>query len=211
MFDLLPNELLEHIFNPTWLDIRWHFFCRHVCKKWRIIVDNIRYICKKDNLPSCEESIIIQRGLSLFLVEQDALSCLEWIRHCEWDASVCSHAVELGRLDILKWLKKNGCPWNVNTCSYAAKNGHLELLKWAQAQGCLWSYNRMCHHAAQYGQLDILKWCKNNGCTLDAQVCALAASFGSLEIIQYLRGAGCEWDDSTCMNAAKKCHLHVLK
>lgn len=52
-----------------------------------------------------------------------------------WGSLGCSIAAQKGRLDILKWIKKNDANWDKRTCLEAIKNGHLELLKWAFVNG----------------------------------------------------------------------------
>ena len=41
-----------------------------------------------------------------------------------------NNAVELGRLDFLIRLVKDGHTWNKWTCMYVVKRGNLEILKW---------------------------------------------------------------------------------
>ena len=50
----------------------------------------------------------------------------------------CAAAAGAGRLDVLRWARKNGCPWDEETCAAAARGGHLRVLQWAREKGCSW-------------------------------------------------------------------------
>ncbi|KJE97947.1 hypothetical protein CAOG_08013 [Capsaspora owczarzaki ATCC 30864] len=66
------------------------------------------------------------------------LKLVRWAdsNHFPWDASVCSTAARVGRLDVLQWARANGCPWDESICTIAAALGYRETLKWAQENGC---------------------------------------------------------------------------
>ena len=105
-----------------------------------------------------------------------------------WDTWTCANAAKGGKLEVLKWLRREvKCPWDSSTCEEAAGAGHLDLLKWAKAEGCEWATTRLCHKAARWGRLDVLKWARREGCPWTSRkVCSYAAEGGHLETLEWL-------------------------
>jgi hypothetical protein len=60
----------------------------------------------------------------------------------DYDERVCIEVASVGRLDVLKWLRRRDppCPWNTCVCRCAALNGHLDVLIWLRSQDppCPW-------------------------------------------------------------------------
>ena len=46
------------------------------------------------------------------------------------DEILVAWCAELGKLELVRWLRDNDCPWDETTCSFAAVNGHLEVLQY---------------------------------------------------------------------------------
>eukprot|EP01043_Picozoa_sp_COSAG02_P067268 COSAG02_NODE_10751_length_1866_cov_0.825127_1_plen_440_part_01 len=82
------------------------------------------------------------------------------------DVQVCINAAEMGHLDILEYVRKNGAPWISNVFLYIAAAGHFEVLKWVHANGFAQEELRpqLWGAAAQGGNLDIMRWWKTKGC-----------------------------------------------
>ena len=68
-----------------------------------------------------------------------------------------------GRLEIMRWLRRNGCPWDAWTCAVLAEGAHLEALRWARENGCPWDA-RTIAAAEAGGHDDVLRWARDNGC-----------------------------------------------
>lgn len=55
----------------------------------------------------------------------------------EYNLATFTHAVEIGNLDIMKWLKEIECEWNdVFSIMFAIDANNLENLKWLLDNGC---------------------------------------------------------------------------
>jgi hypothetical protein len=82
---------------------------------------------------------------------------------------------ELGRLDMLQWLRADDCPWGRSVgLLRGAFCGQLAAMVWAHAEGCPW-HPRTCYAAAKYGHLDVLQWAHANGCPWDHHTYKAAA------------------------------------
>ena len=64
--------------------------------------------------------------------------------------------VVCGRLELLRWARKQGCPWSEETFVAAAGGGHLEVLRWLREQGCPWGKKTFAA-AAEGGHLEVLR------------------------------------------------------
>jgi hypothetical protein len=65
---------------------------------------------------------------------------LFWGRHCPWDASACTEAIEGRSVATLRWLHENGCPWSteaVNMAAAALKTGGVEIIEYLWAEGAV--------------------------------------------------------------------------
>lgn len=76
------------------------------------------------------------------------------------------YAARFGKLEILKWLVKNGYPINEDTCYNAARCDNLYILQWLRKKNCPWD-GRVCEIASEYGKLEIFAWALENGCHFD--------------------------------------------
>ena len=103
-------------------------------------------------------------------------------------------AVELGRLNVLKRMQRQGrLSRKVRVCETAARTGQLEELKTLRAVGWPWDRDT-CSGAAKGGHLEVLQWLRANGCPWDKETCLAAARGGHLEITQWAGANGCPWD-----------------
>ena len=127
-----------------------------------------------------------------------------------FDVNSCCFAAENGKLDFLKYLRKNNCAWDVCTCLRAASTGHLDCLKYAHENGCPWD-EYICHKAAQGGHLDCLRYAHENGCPWNMWTCNYAAEDGNLDCLIYCHINGCHWKEDTCFYAASNNKLDCLK
>ena len=127
------------------------------------------------------------------------------------DAIMCFIAAREGRLEILKYLRKQEIQWVGREIGYeAAKGGHLHILNFLYAdldclcENCTCSVdNDMCIFAARGGHVATLKWLKAKGAPFSVHLCSEAAGNGHLRTLQWLRERGCPWDDVT-IDAAKE-------
>lgn len=44
--------------------------------------------------------------------------------------------MELGNLNILKWLRENGCPWDEKTWIIANEKKHLNIIEYLKENNC---------------------------------------------------------------------------
>ena len=115
---------------------------------------------------------------------------------------VCETAARTGQLEELKTLRAVGWPWDRDTCSGAAKGGHLEVLQWLRVNGCPWDRNT-CAAAAYSGHLNVLQWARAIGAPWDEETCKDAAEGRYLDILRWARTNGCPWTEATRRKAAQ--------
>ncbi len=143
----------------------------------------------------------------------------------------CNIAAEVGRLDLLKWARKQVPPlkWGYETCQAAAKGGHLHILQWLRNKDnnnevldqdrernkdfCNWNAYT-CAAAAENGHLELLVWCRNREIHGDyicpwasyykntiVNACSSAAKGGHLNILRWLRN---RTDDDDILDSARE-------
>ena len=106
-------------------------------------------------------------------------------------------AVELGRLNVLKRMQRQGrLSRKERLCEAAARTGQLEELKLLRADGWPWGIS-MCASAAEGGHLEVLQWAHGNGCPWDKVTSAWAAFGGHLDVLRWAREKGCPWSEET--------------
>jgi len=102
-------------------------------------------------------------------VYNDDLRTLEWLNNevytdyqrLPWRLAWIS-AIDLGKLDVLKWLLSMGLQPYPELWDRVIEKGQLDVLKWFKKRGlCPWDTN-MCYEAAKHGQLHILKWLRDS-------------------------------------------------
>ena len=153
-------------------------------------------------------------------IEDIALKIIQYLRNngCPWNDRACSKAAEVGRFQILKYLRsdRDKCPWNESACSRAAENGHFEILKYLREHNCPWN-EFTCIAAAKTGRLKILQWLRsgdengNNVCPWNDCACEYAAKNGHFEVLKWLHENGCPWVSYSTHVAARQGHLLILK
>lgn len=158
-------------------------------------------------------------NIEKYAVKYGSIEIIEWLHQTyDWNEESVLWAIQKGRLNILRWLRKNGCRFNKKSFSYAAKYGHLHILNYLER----WKGNRQisssykydaCNKAAEYGQLDCLKWLKARDFPCFEHVCDNAAKKGHLHILVWARSLDppCPWSETTSYLAAKEGHLHILE
>ena len=130
----------------------------------------------------------------------------------------CEGAARAGRLETLKWLRRQGCPrssWR--TATYAMDEGHLDILKWLCAEDPPCPLNEgACAEAASAGQLEVLKWLRERDppSPWDEGTCGWAVLKGQLEALKWLRAQNppCPWSRDECREYASKYgYQHILE
>ncbi len=121
--DVLPNELLEHIF--LFLPVVWLFLCKFVCSRWRLIVIAVARLALAT--PRWKPMTIIAIAAA-----EGYLKFLNWMKRqgCHW---VMRTQGNLGDWQALKWPEcfyPDGFINKVMAC--AIYGGQLKVLKWAR-------------------------------------------------------------------------------
>eukprot|EP00594_Rhizosolenia_setigera_P019425 CAMPEP_0178960436 /NCGR_PEP_ID=MMETSP0789-20121207/12964_1 /TAXON_ID=3005 /ORGANISM="Rhizosolenia setigera, Strain CCMP 1694" /LENGTH=323 /DNA_ID=CAMNT_0020643787 /DNA_START=150 /DNA_END=1121 /DNA_ORIENTATION=+ len=132
-------------------------------------------------------------------------------------ALTCQYAAKLGRIDLLKEVKKavskeiSVCikiKFNSSVSSSAAGNGQLDTLKWLKVNE--WFDPKVClGPAAKGGHLHVIEWLQNQEYSpcFDAHTFSAAAFGGSLEVMKFLRDNNCPFDKTTFACAARNGNL----
>lgn len=98
-------------------------------------------------------------------------------------------AMELGRLDILKWLAQNNIYPAEYATAFAAAHGKLELLKWLDQNG-IHPIEDDVTSAMMNGQLEVVKWLVQIKRFYPSQdIINGAAASGQLEVLKWLAQA----------------------
>lgn len=80
----------------------------------------------------------------------------------------CSIASSYGKLNVLKYLLRNGCKYYPDVCELAAYHGHLDCLKYAHNFGCPLTIETF-NNAAYKNFIDIIKYLHKNNCPIDKE------------------------------------------
>ena len=119
--------------------------------------------------------------------EVGQLECLQILHRNGhvWDSSACTLATTGGHLDCLRYLHENGCPWSIpDMHSVVTRYNQLPCLKYMIEQGVPW--DNLSNFIATYGNLDMLKYAVENGCTFTNSASEAAAQHGHVECLRYL-------------------------
>ena len=105
--------------------------------------------------------------------------------HFSLDASVFRSAVEVGNLEIMKWLVDQRCKIPADIFYSAAKQGNIENMLWLRSIGVQWG----SAHLGAKENLDILKWLIMQKCPVKDPVSEkiLKSTFGSYGNLTVLR------------------------
>ena len=118
-------------------------------------------------------------------------------------------SAEMGRLDYLQLLHKNGLGWDDNACTLATKGGHLECLRYLHENGCPWNA-RSSYAAVKYDRFACLKYLVEQGVpwdSLDEHI----ASYGNLTMLKYAAEKGCPFNSTATYYAAGGGHAECLR
>jgi hypothetical protein len=147
-------------------------------------------------------------------------------------------AVEIGRLDVLKWLWERKPSWRkfvLRTVYNAGRHGQKEVLDWFYTlpredfpRDGLTEHSFSFEHgltehqikefpyqalsgAARGGHLELVKHLREKGWEWDDRICAAAAQEGHVHVLEYLRTNGCPWSSVAGYRAAEGNQLDTLK
>jgi hypothetical protein len=114
-----------------------------------------------------------------FAVRNGALDLLSYALERRWlpgeimpGVKLCYMAASAGRLDVLRWARRQLLPDTTQTAS----NGQRHLFPWDET---------VCRVAAGCGHLAALQWLRSEGCPWDKHVARAAAADGHLEVLQW--------------------------
>ena len=123
----LPLELREKIFSfstnnsPSTYYILTQYFPsfrignKKLFKKGHIVIDAIKY---------------------------DNVDLIKWLYNSNlsfWETDVVNHSIQYRSFKIFEWTEKQKFPWNENTCKAAVEIGDLNLVKYLRENGCDWN------------------------------------------------------------------------
>lgn len=92
--------------------------------------ENIESIYKKNYTEDAYKTAIQLGNLDMILWLQEK-------KYVGYENNYCSIAAEYGRLDILKWLHKNGMPLGLDLYVKAASRKHVDIIKWLYENDCI--------------------------------------------------------------------------
>ena len=130
---------------------------------------------------------------------------MEWLKErfdsrpfgsCKEFDEVCSFAALAGKLDVIKFARKNGWKWDTRTCSEAAKEGHLEIIIWARNNGCPWD-EKTSTTAAEYGHLQVLRHVRLHSCSQLEDIRERNAGKSHIFQLPMPKEEGCPWSRDT--------------
>ena len=121
------------------------------------------------------------------------------------------YCAQLGYLDLLKSMRRDGCAFDVQISEWAARGGQIEVLHFLKSEGHILEAPD-CSAAAEWGQLDTLKELRRMGCPWDENTCTYAANGGHLEVLKWLRSQNppCPWSEKSSEFAVLGGHLDIL-
>lgn len=155
----------------------------------------------------------------------DELECLVG----DYGDYIMTRCVEIGSLNLLKFLRQKGYPLDKKLYGTAAKHGRLEILKYLHQNNVGWSIN-VLFNATDNGHLNCLKYAYENGCSRrefinkcgfyntssnEEQLSKCACEHGYLDILKYITNNICTGDIGknkyACYNAVKYKNFKCLK
>jgi hypothetical protein len=117
--------------------------------------------------------------------------------------------VKLNKLELLKWMRKQGVWMAFCAANVAAREGHIEILAW------LWKHYRhivdfneaTCASAASEGRLDVLKWLRRRYVPWNEDTSQAAfwhvQRTGDWAVFNWAMRHGCRGTEETCTDAAE--------
>lgn len=121
-----------------------------------------------------------------------------------------SYMKETGTNGGLSWIQEIGHRWNAIEFEEAAREGKLELIKFMRKNGGRWDKD-VLSSAVAGGDLDTIKWLiLNRSPCYRLRVIPIAAFYGHLEVIKYLRSTGFPWGIQTMTEANEGRHEEII-
>lgn len=128
-----------------------------------------------------------------------------------WKGDLCAVAASLGHLAMLQWLHRRGFQLDRFVAPHAARSGRLDVLQWVCKQECRRDWSEICDQAARAGDRKTLLWLRDTGHLWNVQTCASAAAAGRLDTLRWLLRNGCTWTPSACSYAALDGYFTIVK
>jgi hypothetical protein len=187
------------------------------------ILNIVKDLLKDENLELICENVFryISFGKMKKIIE---LSHLQWIydinpQCIKLSKTLCTYAVGINDLEMLKWLRYVDSEQNEHTIITAITSQNLDIVKWlrAQKQPCPWNES-CCYFAAINKDLTMLKFLRseNPPCPWDKLVLSELISQKNYDMIKWCRSQNppCPWDESTIIEASDDkdmvCYLRYL-
>ena len=134
-------------------------------------------------------------------VQIGRLDCLRYMHEhgCSLsEETICTCAVQCGELACLTYLIDHGCLIRSTDCETAVVRGDLKILMCLHEHGCPFN-ERITETAAVNGRLGCLEYLHKKGCSLPKEgSCACISNIGSVECLRYLHENGCYIGDEAC-------------
>jgi hypothetical protein len=158
--------------------------------------------------PKIQEMILTSGELKLyqFLFERKEL---------QLNSTTVNFAILSGKLETVKWCRKNGCPWGSGaSIKNAILSNNISIVKWLVKEEATFTFE-VYYPAFEIGNIEILNYL--NKISPFSQVPnrpyfrRLAVSRGNMVILQWLKSIGDEGDECMCEYAAEARNLELLQ
>ncbi len=152
------------------------------------------------------------------------LPALQWLReNCQlppgiWNRSLLHHAVSIGDLAILQWLRAQTTPvpWDILITKTVAERGDIGMMRWMRAQNPPAEWGKEVTRAAA-GKSDtgMLKWLRAQDppCPWGEDTCKRAVEGGLVDTLSWLRAQNppCPFGEECFEAAADDSDLKILE
>ncbi len=197
---------------PNFYDQNIDFLTKYLIynlSTWAVYKSNFPLLkwAKLNNFPCTEMA-------SLIAVSKGNLECLKYTHvdmNCKWNVTLSNVAAEMGKLDSLIYLDKNGCPLNQDVCYYAALKGHLDCLIYAHESGYELS-NLTIDAASSFSNFYCLIYLIENKVRCDSKTVLNAVNSNekdSLICLQYVVDLSCSKNIYSLINTINK-NIEIL-
>lgn len=122
------------------------------------------------------------------------------------DADAVFAAAQLGRVDVLEYLHRNGAPWDPRT----TECGHLNCIQFAHEHGCPWGL-KTTSAAASLGRLECMQYAHEHGAPWAWDCIRCAARGGSVACLQYSHEHSGGWDQFVAYCASSYGNTECLR
>lgn len=127
-----------------------------------------------------------------------------------YEVCIFNRVAELGHLNVLKWLKKQGYSWDDQTYESAALGGNMEVLRWLKDEECSWNCWSPAR-AAKGGHIEVLRWLRDNNCPFDGWACDSALKYGNFEVLKWLREHKYSWGYKASESVVSSLNFEMTK